>query len=125
MVVEDGEVKSASGTSTRISGSACRDLAYFPHAVWLSRSGGPAHHAVLLRMLADRGLVVTSQTLWDLANVVAYRLSRVGSALLDTLHRALAPSPDIADALCDRLFHHAFKIELKGESIRKTKSEDK
>ena len=36
-----------------------------------------------VRMLGDRGLVVTSQTLWDLANVVAHRLSRVGSALLE------------------------------------------
>ena len=29
--------------------------------------------------------------------------------------------PTIADAICDRLLHHGYKIELKGESIRKTK----
>ena len=29
--------------------------------------------------------------------------------------------PTIADAICDRLLHHAYKIELKGDSIRKTK----
>ena len=29
--------------------------------------------------------------------------------------------PTIADAICDRLLHHCYKIELKGESIRKTK----
>ncbi|MGB8640112.1 MAG: IS21-like element helper ATPase IstB [Pseudolabrys sp.] len=29
--------------------------------------------------------------------------------------------PTIADAVCDRLLHHCYKIELKGESIRKTK----
>ena len=29
--------------------------------------------------------------------------------------------PTIADAICDRLLHHAYKIELKGESIRKIK----
>ena len=29
--------------------------------------------------------------------------------------------PTIADAVCDRLLHHGYKIELKGESIRKTK----
>jgi len=29
--------------------------------------------------------------------------------------------PMIADAICDRLLHHGYKIELKGESIRKTK----
>jgi len=28
--------------------------------------------------------------------------------------------PTIADAVCDRLLHHAYKIELKGESLRKT-----
>jgi DNA replication protein DnaC len=27
--------------------------------------------------------------------------------------------PTIADAICDRLLHHAYKLELKGESIRK------
>jgi DNA replication protein DnaC len=27
----------------------------------------------------------------------------------------------IADAICDRLLHHSHKIELKGESIRKSK----
>jgi DNA replication protein DnaC len=29
--------------------------------------------------------------------------------------------PTIADAICDRLLHQCYKIELKGESIRKTK----
>ena len=29
--------------------------------------------------------------------------------------------PTVADAILDRLLHHGFKIELKGESIRKTK----
>ena len=29
--------------------------------------------------------------------------------------------PTIADAICDRLLHHCYKIELKGESIRKSK----
>jgi len=29
--------------------------------------------------------------------------------------------PTIADAICDRLLHHSYKIELKGESIRKSK----
>lgn len=36
-----------------------------------------------VRMLGDRGLIVTSQTLWDLANAVAHRLSQVSNALLD------------------------------------------
>jgi len=29
--------------------------------------------------------------------------------------------PTLADAICDRLLHQSYKIELKGESIRKTK----
>jgi len=29
--------------------------------------------------------------------------------------------PTVADGILDRLLHHAYKIELKGESIRKTK----
>ena len=29
--------------------------------------------------------------------------------------------PTIADAICDRLLNHCYKIELKGESIRKSK----
>ena len=33
----------------------------------------------------------------------------------------LIGEPTIADAICDRLLHHCYKIELKGESIRKTK----
>lgn len=33
----------------------------------------------------------------------------------------LIGEPTIADAICDRLLHHSYKIELKGESIRKTK----
>lgn len=39
-------------------------------------------------------------------------------------HAAIG-EPTIADALCDRLFHNAFKIELRGESIRKTKGDGK
>jgi DNA replication protein DnaC len=33
----------------------------------------------------------------------------------------LIGEPTIADAICDRLLHHCYKIELKVESIRKTK----
>ena len=34
---------------------------------------------------------------------------------------AIIGEPTVADAILDRLLHHAYKIELKGESIRKTK----
>lgn len=33
--------------------------------------------------------------------------------------------PTIADAICDRLIHNAFKIELDGDSVRKTKNSNK
>jgi DNA replication protein DnaC len=36
-------------------------------------------------------------------------------------HQVLG-EPTIADAICDRLFHNAFKIELKGDSMRKRPS---
>lgn len=36
-------------------------------------------------------------------------------------HQVLG-EPTIADAICDRLFHNAFKIELKGDSMRKRSS---
>jgi len=29
--------------------------------------------------------------------------------------------PTLADAICDRFVHNSYKIELKGESIRKTR----
>jgi DNA replication protein DnaC len=32
---------------------------------------------------------------------------------------AVFEDPTLADAICDRLFHNAFKIQLKGESMRK------
>ncbi len=33
--------------------------------------------------------------------------------------------PTIADAICDRLMHNAYKMELKGESLRKKRKEEK
>ena len=35
----------------------------------------------------------------------------------------LIGEPTIADAICDRLLHHCYNIELKGESIRKSNKE--
>ncbi|MFH1087914.1 MAG: ATP-binding protein, partial [Chloroflexota bacterium] len=31
--------------------------------------------------------------------------------------------PTLADAICDRLFHNAYKIELRGDSMRKNQGE--
>ncbi len=35
-------------------------------------------------------------------------------------HEAIG-DPTLADAICDRLMHNAYKFELRGESIRKPK----
>ncbi len=40
----------------------------------------------------------------------------VESQLLDLGH------PTLADAICDRVVHHAHRIELKGESMRKVRA---
>ena len=42
---------------------------------------------------------------------------------VDKWHELLA-SPTIADAICDRLVHNAYKIELKGDSMRKLRNHD-
>ncbi len=33
--------------------------------------------------------------------------------------------PTIADAICDRLLHNAYKVELRGDSMRRTSNADK
>ena len=43
---------------------------------------------------------------------------RTSQLLLDRLHTAIA-DPTVADAILDRLVHHAHKLALKGESMRK------
>lgn len=36
----------------------------------------------------------------------------------------LVSNPTVADAICDRLVHNAYKIELDGDSMRKMKTPD-
>ena len=61
---------------------------------------------ILLELLEDRyaqhSMIITSQ--FPLKN----------------WHDIIA-NPTVADAICDRLFHNAYKIDLKGESMRKKK----
>ena len=40
--------------------------------------------------------------------------------MIDRLHRYLE-DPTLADAILDRVVHNAYKLELKGESMRKRK----
>mgnify|MGYP003960350991 CR=1 FL=1 len=62
---------------------------------------------ILLELLEDRyaqhSMIITSQ----------FPLKR--------WHEIIA-NPTVADAICDRLFHNAYKIDLKGESMRKKKT---
>lgn len=72
---------------------------------------------ILLTPLAD-------QERADLLEIVEDRHARGATVLtsqLPTKHwHAAMGEPTLADALCDRLFHHAFKIEMRGESLRKS-----
>jgi DNA replication protein DnaC len=62
---------------------------------------------ILLELLEDRyarhSMIITSQF------------------PLNSWHEIIA-NPTVADAICDRLFHNAYKIELNGESMRKRKT---
>ena len=50
---------------------------------------------------------------------VQVRATLITSQLpLDNLHAAIA-DPTVADAILDRLVHHAHKLNLKGDSMRK------
>ena len=46
----------------------------------------------------------------------------ITSQIPSTQWHALMENPTVADALLDRLIHNAYKINLKGESMRKKKS---
>jgi DNA replication protein DnaC len=62
---------------------------------------------ILLELLEDRytyhSMIITSQF------------------PLTSWHEIIA-NPTVADAICDRLFHNAYKIDLNGESMRKRKT---
>lgn len=58
----------------------------------------------------------------DFLEIVEDRHGRASTVLTSQLptknwHVAMG-EPTLADALCDRLFHNAFKIEMRGESLR-------
>ena len=100
------------------------------HELALARAAGtyPRLLARLARVdvlvLDDWGLVpIEDQQRQDLLEILEdrYGLRVHGdhqSARADALARLPGPS-DLADAICDRILHHAHRIELKGESMRK------
>ena len=65
----------------------------------------------------------------DLMEVVEERTERASTLIASQLpvkqwHAAIG-DPTLADGICDRLLHQAHRIELKGASLRRTRSEPK
>lgn len=80
-----------------------------------------------LLVLDDFGLAaLTTEQQRDLLEIIEDRYDRRATLVTSQLpvkhwHDILA-DPTLADAILDRLVHNAYKIELKGESMRKNKS---
>jgi len=78
-------------------------------------------------VLDDFGLApLTTDQQRDLLEIIEDRYDRRSTLVTSQLpvkhwHDILA-DPTLADAILDRLVHNAYKIELKGESMRKSKS---
>ncbi|MDP2871862.1 MAG: IS21-like element helper ATPase IstB [Bacillota bacterium] len=77
-----------------------------------------------LLILDDWGLApITPAEGRDLLEVIEDRSQRFSTVVasqapLEHWH-SVVPDPSLADAILDRLVHHAHKIEIKGESMRK------
>ena len=75
-------------------------------------------------VLDDWGLVkMTPETQRDLLEVLDDRHAKESTIVtsqlpIDEWHAAM-PDPTIADAILDRLIHNAYRIDLRGESMRK------
>ena len=88
-----------------------------------TRACSPGSRKHLL-ILDDWGLApIPAPDARDLLEViedrVQVRATLIASQLpLDSLHAAIADAT-VADAILDRLVHHAHKLALKGESMRK------
>jgi DNA replication protein DnaC len=80
-----------------------------------------------LLVLDDFGLApLTTEQQRDLLEIIDDRYDRRSTLVTSQLpvkhwHDILA-DPTLADAIMDRLVHNGYKIELKGESMRKSKS---
>jgi len=80
-----------------------------------------------LLVIDDWGLAaLTSDNIRDFLEIVedryGVRSTLVTSQLPVEKWHAAIPDPTFADAILDRLVHNAYKLTLKGESIRKTKA---
>ena len=123
---------------------ACRighSTAYyrFPRLVEaLLASRGDGTHLKFLTRLARTALLIlddfaltplSTAEARDLLEILEDRYGSSPTVITSQLptkqwHQILG-EPTIADAICDRLFHNAFKIELKGDSMRRRASQTK
>lgn len=102
----------------------------------LQQSRGDGSHLKTLTRLAKARLLViddfllTPPTDWerrDLLEIVEDRYQAGATVItsqcpIGDWHPNIG-DPTLADAICDRLFHNAYKIELRGDSMRKNRSE--
>jgi DNA replication protein DnaC len=99
----------------------------------LQQARGDGSHLRLLGRLAKAQLLIIDDFLItpmsdverkDFLEIVEDRYATTATVLTSQCpvkewHAAIG-EPTLADAICDRLVHNAYKIELRGESIRKT-----
>lgn len=105
----------------------------FPRLIeGLLASRGDGTHLKFLTRLARTALLImddfaltplSSTEARDLLEILEDRYGSASTLITTQLptkqwHQVLG-EPTIADAICDRLLHNAFKIELKGDSMRK------
>ena len=104
----------------------------------LARHHATATRAAFLRQLAkaellyidDFGLApLTDQTKRDLLEILEDRYDKSSTLITSQLPieqwHAHISEPTLADAILDRLVHNAYRIQLKGASMRKTKRTDR
>ena len=117
---------------------ACRnDIAVIYHRAArlfeeLALAHGDGRHARMLKNLAKTKLLIlddfglaplTAQARHDLFEILEDRYGRTATIVVSQLpverwHEMLG-DPTIADAILDRLVHTAYRLDLKGESMRK------
>ena len=99
----------------------------------LQAKGDGSHLKTLTRLAKVQLLILDDLFLFPLSDAERKDLLEIiedRHALAATVITSQCPTkewhhiigePTIADAICDRLLNHCYKIELKGESIRKSK----
>jgi len=94
------------------------DLIELPRSSFYYRSlGEDEYNLQLMRLLDDHGRRDILEILEDRYYV---RSTLVTSQLPVSHWHEVVGDPTLADAILDRLVHNAYKISLKGESMRKT-----